>query len=120
MTERSHSLVAGSSSMARTRRRRLAAAIKGVDMNWWRGPGRTPASVKHTPWVQLPQIQTVCSTAILRIAQGEWPIIAAIWMDTLKTLIRTETAEFAQNRDRMAQLVEELKGRLAAARLGGG
>src|SRR5262245_34824928 len=41
-------------------------------------------------------------------------------MDTLKTLVRPDSPEFIQNRDRMAVLVEDLKRRLATARLGGG
>ena len=41
-------------------------------------------------------------------------------MDTLESHIRTDAAEYRHNRDRMTQLVAELRDRVAMARLGGG
>ncbi len=41
-------------------------------------------------------------------------------MDRLPSHVRLDSPEFTQNRDRMARLVDELRARVAAARLGGG
>jgi 3-methylcrotonyl-CoA carboxylase beta subunit/propionyl-CoA carboxylase len=41
-------------------------------------------------------------------------------MDVLRSQVRTESKEFAANRDRMIVLVEDLRARLARAREGGG
>jgi 3-methylcrotonyl-CoA carboxylase beta subunit/propionyl-CoA carboxylase len=41
-------------------------------------------------------------------------------MDVLSSQVRTESTEFAANRDRMLALVEDLRARLARAREGGG
>jgi 3-methylcrotonyl-CoA carboxylase beta subunit len=41
-------------------------------------------------------------------------------MDSLETQVRSDSAEFRANRDRMVALVDDLRARLAQARLGGG